>query len=429
MKIKTKRKIAGITCGIMAAIMIGSTVMSTMAYADTIQQGGWINTNGVWSYNDPIKYTPVTGLQDIGGVYYYFDEAGVMQIGKHIIDNEYYIFAPNGALQTGWINYNGFWYYGDSTGKLLSGLQKIGDKTYFLSQYNGDDYGKLVGGWVKTKNNNGDAVYYYFDALSGEAYTGVHKIGENTYSFAADGRLSKDKEGNLPSVNGSVTNEVLYSVSYKNSSSDSTKDSSVSSSIRSKINKYIKMIPTPILVNFFDKNKLNYDSKNDYVYRETITSESFDGDDDEDSKSETTYINYIYRYSGNSLDFCKDPINVLRGFGRFIDEYAVSNSETYKSVGKPSETNEFEACMDAEADGIAYNNDLEFDGIEDNSRNDYFDLCYALFILGDKEFKESCPMSYNYVQKIQQIVIESMRNTNSNDDGHYTANFVSSIIK
>lgn len=77
---------------------------------------GWFQYNEEWYYANPNNGNLVYGLNEIGGVKYYFDE-GKMFVGTTNIDGEYYTFASTGALQSvsavsdGWTYADGLAYY------------------------------------------------------------------------------------------------------------------------------------------------------------------------------------------------------------------------------------------------------------------------------------------------------------------------------
>ena len=96
---------------------------------------GWINDDGKWFYSD---------------------ENGFLT-GKQLIDGEYYIFADNGALRTGWQTVNSLRFFYDS-------------ETHSPSY-----------GWIEYQGEK-----YYCDSKSGKL-SGIHEIDGNTYIFSEEG--------------------------------------------------------------------------------------------------------------------------------------------------------------------------------------------------------------------------------------------------
>ena len=74
-------------------------------------------------------------------------------------------FFKDQIPQTGWVFYNGKWYYCDEEGFMQRGWLTLEKGTYYLSETNTSDH------------------------LDGELYTGYQIIGEVGYLFAPDGRL------------------------------------------------------------------------------------------------------------------------------------------------------------------------------------------------------------------------------------------------
>ena len=111
-------------------------------------------------------------------------------------------FGETGAMVKGWLTYEGDEYFLDkSTGYALLGVQPVGTKTYLFSSTTGkllkntwkiDDggrryfgkYGSMVTGWLTF---NGDR--YYLDKSTGYALTGIQKIGKKTYLLSGSGKL------------------------------------------------------------------------------------------------------------------------------------------------------------------------------------------------------------------------------------------------
>ena len=98
---------------------------------------GWVSSNGSWSYvrSDGTK---ATGLLVLGSSTFYLDAQGVMQ--------------------TGWIKKDSSYLYADEEGRLLTGWQTI------------------------------DGSIYYLDPKTFARRTGISKIDNKLYAFAADGK-------------------------------------------------------------------------------------------------------------------------------------------------------------------------------------------------------------------------------------------------
>lgn len=74
-------------------------------------------------------------------------------------------------LATGWLNYNGSWYYLGSDGARKTGWQSVDGAWYYL-----DSQGKIQTGWIKDSNGK----YYYLNSNGAMAYNttvGGYKLG------------------------------------------------------------------------------------------------------------------------------------------------------------------------------------------------------------------------------------------------------------
>lgn len=380
---------------------------------------GFITDNNMTYYLDPFSYELKTGIQDIGGKTYYFSDDGHMNKGWVKSDHDWYYYGDDGALIKGsWVHDGDSWYYTDNSGKIIDGLQEIGGKKYYFSQRNDSTYGKMIKGWVKSQDKSNNTVYYYFGD-DGAAVTTSITENDTVYNFNASGNLVKDKNGNLPSVSGNVTNVILYTIDYKSDKADEAK---AKSETRAEINKYIDKMPNILLNDFFNGGKIEYYIDKDYIEKKTISLGNSDYtydnfyDDDEDTyetdKEDDKYIYELYRYSTNRIEACQEPINVLRGFGRYIDEKSQSIIGTYKAAGLPSGTNEFEKIFDEEKDNLSGFEKISYED-DTLTAHAYFDICYALYRSDNKEFKESCPNSYNYVKNIEGLLMDSIVESNT----------------
>ena len=120
---------------------------------------GFKQINGKTYFFSRIDGRMRTGMFDIDGYTYYFNESGEMQIGHYIIGDYYYCF--------------------DTDGKMIRGFHTINNKKFFFSRIDG--HMKL--GWQFI-----DGEKYYFDINYGMA-TGWVTIGGLEYYFNANGTL------------------------------------------------------------------------------------------------------------------------------------------------------------------------------------------------------------------------------------------------
>ena len=136
----------------------------------TIKQG-LQNINGVMYYvQDDFIYS---GEIEIDGKKYVFkDKTGEIQTGFIIQPNGKKVYVTNDSVPTrGWINDNGYIYYADLDGYILTGNQRADGRDYYFN-----DEGILCGfTW-----ENGSLYYYNPD---GSKVYGIQRIAGRYYKF------------------------------------------------------------------------------------------------------------------------------------------------------------------------------------------------------------------------------------------------------
>ena len=121
---------------------------------DNVTKYGWQYIDGYYYYFDETGKM-LTGLQEINGRKYYFAGDGKKITGFQKIGQETYFFSRvnDNAMKYSWQYIDGYYYYFDDTGKMLTGLQEINGRKYYF-----DERGRRI--------------------------TGFQKIGEETYFFS-----------------------------------------------------------------------------------------------------------------------------------------------------------------------------------------------------------------------------------------------------
>ena len=109
----------------------------TYFYKNNQKQTGWQTVNGKRHYFSVNGGVMLTGVQKIGNSYYLLDKnTGELKdkyTGLYGQNNAHYYFK-NGQIQTGWKDMNeGRRYFSVNTGKMFTGLQKIGNYTYYFN--------------------------------------------------------------------------------------------------------------------------------------------------------------------------------------------------------------------------------------------------------------------------------------------------------
>ena len=170
-----------------------------------ISGGQWYSDEqGNWHYKKDNK--DLVGSNLIDGQHVYFDKDGKQVKGNFAQDGHYYD-GELGHLKTESFVTTGdnHWYYVDKTGKKVTGLQEIRDKTYhfndnglqtkgkrvvidgkgyYFHPENGELWNNKIALYHSTRYINGtsDNIYYYYDD-DGNVYTGPKTIDGKEYYF------------------------------------------------------------------------------------------------------------------------------------------------------------------------------------------------------------------------------------------------------
>ena len=153
-----------------------------------INNEGWQsqkeNNKIMWQYLK--KEQPVSGLQEINGKTYYFNEntsymeTGVVDTGKGI-----YLFDDNGAKvnKTGWIQNKGHWYYLNNDSTVKRDWLNSGYSWYYLN-----DNGIMATQWKKVND------YWYYFGSNGAMQKDWKEINSNWYYLRNDGIMTTQWE-------------------------------------------------------------------------------------------------------------------------------------------------------------------------------------------------------------------------------------------
>lgn len=166
----------------------------------------------------------VHGKRQVGNAWYYFDELGIRQQSKWIVENgkKKYYALPDGKLREGWLSFGKTYYYCRLGGDVAYGKLKIENSWYYFNEsgirqqskwitengkkkYYALPDGKLREGWLSFGKTyyycrlGGDVAYgklkirnawYYFDELGvRQQNMWVKENGKNKYYALSDGKL------------------------------------------------------------------------------------------------------------------------------------------------------------------------------------------------------------------------------------------------
>ena len=160
--------------------------------------GYWLKENGSWYYVDANNIC-VTGLQTIKNNVYYLDPTsspqGKMRTGLVTCnDGQKRYFNSDGAMETGWKQLSGVWYYFNPNGGFMqTGWIQTNGKWYYLDAGTGG----MKTGWIENPVGSGD--WYYLDPNDGGAMHGGGwmQLGGKWYYLnpVADGTWGKQIQG------------------------------------------------------------------------------------------------------------------------------------------------------------------------------------------------------------------------------------------
>ncbi len=95
-------------------------------------------------------------------------------------ENNQWYFYEDGKKRTGWLKYNGGWFFLKNDGKMATGWVEYNHAWYYFN-----DSGYMITGWLDYNGHK-----YYFE-YSGKMVTGKQEINGKTYEFNMNGYLIK----------------------------------------------------------------------------------------------------------------------------------------------------------------------------------------------------------------------------------------------
>lgn len=150
---------------------------------------GWQTVNSIRTYFDYETHKPVYGWISYMGNTYYNDEQYGKLIGMHEIDGKTYIFKDTGIMQTGFEKCQGYMYYCDENGVLVTG-----DYNQTPIEINGTWYiisptGKVHIGWQTVK---GLRIFYDYETAE-PVYGWINYRGKYYYSDETVGKYTGEQ--------------------------------------------------------------------------------------------------------------------------------------------------------------------------------------------------------------------------------------------
>lgn len=144
---------------------------------EVVNKEGWQKENNQWRYYEDNK--PVSNWKKIAGVWYYFNQDGIML--SNTIFNDYLLNNSGALAESSWVKIDNQWYYATEDGKVTR-----------------NNWKKIAGVWYRFDENGimiSNAIYddYLFKASGAIAENSWVKIGDKWYYSNQEGKINRDK--------------------------------------------------------------------------------------------------------------------------------------------------------------------------------------------------------------------------------------------
>lgn len=144
---------------------------------EVVNKEGWQKENNQWRYYE--ENQPVSNWKKIAGVWYYFNQDGIML--SNTIFNDYLLNNSGALAESSWVKIDNQWYYATEDGKVTR-----------------NNWKKIAGVWYRFDENGimiSNAVYddYLFKASGVLAENSWVKIGDKWYYCDQEGKINRDK--------------------------------------------------------------------------------------------------------------------------------------------------------------------------------------------------------------------------------------------
>lgn len=144
---------------------------------EVVNKEGWQKENNQWRYYEDNQ--PVSNWKKIAGVWYYFNQDGIML--SNTVFNDYLLNNSGALAESSWVKIDNQWYYATEDGKVTR-----------------NNWKKIAGVWYRFDENGimiSNAVYddYLFKASGVLAENSWVKIGDKWYYGNQEGKINRDK--------------------------------------------------------------------------------------------------------------------------------------------------------------------------------------------------------------------------------------------
>lgn len=144
---------------------------------EVVNKEGWQKENNQWRYYE--NNQPVSNWKKIAGVWYYFNQDGIML--SNTIFNDYLLNNSGALTESSWVKIENQWYYATEDGKVTR-----------------NNWKKIAGVWYRFDENGimiSNAVYddYLFKSSGALAENSWVKIADKWYYGNQEGKINRDK--------------------------------------------------------------------------------------------------------------------------------------------------------------------------------------------------------------------------------------------
>lgn len=144
---------------------------------EVVNKEGWQKENNQWRYYEDNQ--PVSNWKKIAGVWYYFNQDGIML--SNTIFNDYLLNNRGALTESSWVKIDNQWYYSTEDGKVTR-----------------NNWKKIAGVWYRFDENGimiSNSVYddYLFKSSGALAENSWVKIADKWYYGNQEGKINRDK--------------------------------------------------------------------------------------------------------------------------------------------------------------------------------------------------------------------------------------------
>ena len=145
-----------------------------------VNKTGWIKNKGHWYYLNNDSTVKRDWLNS-GYSWYYLNDNGIMATQWKKVNNYWYYFGSNGAMQKDWKEINSNWYYLRNDGIMTTQWEKVNNYWYYFGSN-----GAMQKDWKEINNN------WYYLREDGIMATQWEKVNNYWYYFGSNGAMQKD---------------------------------------------------------------------------------------------------------------------------------------------------------------------------------------------------------------------------------------------